>query len=47
VGHTLQQFQARIRELEAQVAALKGGGGAPPEAAAGSTGQGCGDARAP
>jgi len=25
VGHTLQQFQARIRELEAQVAALKGG----------------------
>jgi predicted pyridoxine 5'-phosphate oxidase superfamily flavin-nucleotide-binding protein len=24
VGHTLQQFQARIRELEAQVAALKG-----------------------
>ena len=47
VGHTLQQFQARIRELEAQVAALKGGGGAPPEAAAGSTGQGGGEARAP
>jgi predicted pyridoxine 5'-phosphate oxidase superfamily flavin-nucleotide-binding protein len=27
VGHTLQRFQARIRELEAQVAALKGDGG--------------------
>ncbi|HKD57083.1 MAG TPA: pyridoxamine 5'-phosphate oxidase, partial [Hyphomicrobiaceae bacterium] len=27
VGHTLQQLQARIRELEAQVAALKEGGG--------------------
>jgi predicted pyridoxine 5'-phosphate oxidase superfamily flavin-nucleotide-binding protein len=26
VGHTLQQFQARIRELEAEVAALKSGG---------------------
>jgi uncharacterized protein len=26
VGHTLQQFQARIRELEAEVAALKDGG---------------------
>ena len=26
VRHTLQQFQARIRELEGQVAALKGGG---------------------
>ena len=27
VGHTLQRLQARIRELEAQVAALKGDGG--------------------
>jgi uncharacterized protein len=26
VGHTLQQFQARIRELEAEVVALKSGG---------------------
>ena len=28
VGHTIQQFQARIRELEAEVAALKAKAGA-------------------
>jgi hypothetical protein len=29
VGHTIQQFQARIRELEAEVAALKAAASAP------------------
>jgi len=29
VGHTIQQFQARIRELEAEVAALKAAGAKP------------------